>query len=105
MKELDFARIGQRIREVRLSKHLTQDYLSYATGVNVPHISNIENNRTKVSLTLLVAICNALGVTVDYILQSEYTKESPAIEAELLHTMRTLPLEKQRQLLRIAQAL
>ena len=56
MKELDFSLIGQRIREVRCEKHLTQEYLANATGVNVSHISNIETNKVKVSLTLLVQI-------------------------------------------------
>ena len=45
MKELDFSSIGQRIREVRNDKHLTQEYSANATGVNVSHISNIDTNK------------------------------------------------------------
>lgn len=105
MKDLDFGRIGQRIKEVRISKHLTQEYLSYETDVNISHISNIENNRVKVSLTLLVAICNALDVTVDYILENEYVRKNSAIESELANTIHSLSLSKQKQLLRIAKVL
>ena len=47
MKELDFNFIGQRIKEVRNDKHLTQEYLANVTGVNVSHISNIETNKGK----------------------------------------------------------
>ncbi|MBR1852694.1 MAG: helix-turn-helix transcriptional regulator [Lachnospiraceae bacterium] len=75
MKELDFKSIGQKIRETRITEGLTQDYLAKVAKVNVSHISNIENNRVKISLPTLVAVCNALSVTVDYILSDEYTSD------------------------------
>ena len=105
MKELDFDFIGQRIREVRNDKHLTQEYLANATGVNVSHISNIETNKVKVSLTLLVQICNALDVTMDYLLENEYHRPTSIIEKELLNTIKDMKKEKQETLLRIAKVL
>ena len=50
MKDLNFEKIGKKIKEVRLEKKLTQEYLADAVDVNTSHISNIENNRVKVSL-------------------------------------------------------
>ena len=44
---VDFEKIGKRIRSLRIEKNLTQEYLSQKAGVNVSHISNIENNRVK----------------------------------------------------------
>ena len=105
MNELDFSSIGQRIREVRNDKHLTQEYLANATGVNVSHISNIETNKVKVSLTLLVQICNALDVTMDYLLENEYHRPTSIIEKELLNTIKDMKKEKQETLLRIAKVL
>lgn len=105
MKDLDFAFIGKRIRELRTGKHLTQEYLAEITGVNVSHISNIELNKAKVSLTLLVQICNALEVSLDYLLENEYTTPSSALEKELLNTIKGLSKEKQKTLLRIAKIL
>ncbi|MBE6814176.1 MAG: helix-turn-helix transcriptional regulator [Ruminococcaceae bacterium] len=105
MQVLDFAFIGKRIREVRSNKHLTQEYLADATGVNVSHISNIELNKVKVSLSLLVQICNALDVSMDYLLENEYHKPTSALENELLITIRDLPKEKQETLLKIAKVL
>ena len=104
-KELDFDFIGQRIKEVRNDKHLTQEYLANATGVNVSHISNIETNKVKVSLTLLVQICNALDVTMDYLLENEYHRPTSIIEKELLNTIKDMKKEKQKTLLRIAKVL
>lgn len=105
MRELDFDYIGQRIKEVRTDKHLTQEYLANMTGVNISHVSNIETGKTKVSLTLLVQICNALDVTLDYLLENEYHNPTSTIEKELLNTIKDMKKEKQETLLRIAKVL
>ena len=105
MRNLDFAFIGQRIKEVRNDRHLTQEYIADVTGVNVSHISNIETNKVKVSLTLLVQICNALDVTMDYLLENEYHNPTSIIEKELFNIMKDMKKEKQETLLRIAKVL
>lgn len=105
MKELDFSLIGQRIKEVRTDKQLTQEYLANMIGVNTLHVSNIETNKVKVSLTLLIQICNALDVTMDYLLENEYHNPTSVIEKELLNTIKDMKKEKQETLLRIAKVL
>ena len=79
--------------------------MANATGVNVSHISNIETSKVKVSLTLLVQICNALDVTIDYLLENEYHNPTSTIEKELLNTIKDMKKEKQETLLRIAKVL
>ena len=106
MQELNFEEIGQAIRTSRLERHYTQEYIANKIGVNVSHISNIENNRVKVSLTALVAICNALGLTVDYILKNEYTSESSdAIDREIMKELASCPPEKKEKILKIIRIL
>ena len=105
MRELDFGVIGQRIKEVRSDKKLTQEYLAEKTGVNVSHISNIETNKVKVSLTLLVGICNALDVTMDYLLGNEYHNPTSVIEKELSNAIKDMDNAKLETLLRIAKVL
>lgn len=105
MNTLNFANIGQKLRKVRISKNLTQEYVANAADVNTSHISNIENNRVKVSLSTLVQICNALDTTVDYILADEYNHPSSVIEQEILHEVQSCSLETQKQILKIVKAL
>ena len=105
MHDIDFAYIGKRIKDVRIEKRLTQDYLADYANVNVSHISNIENNKVKISLTLLIKVCNALGVSIDYLLQNEYSDPASGIETELIHVLKDMPIDKQETLLRIAKAL
>ena len=54
--EVDYKALGLRIKEVRQRKGMTQDFLAEAVGCNTSHISNIENNYTKPSLNVLLAI-------------------------------------------------
>jgi len=105
VQDIDFAYIGKRIKDVRIEKRLTQDYLADYANVNVSHISNIENNKVKISLTLLIKVCNALGVSIDYLLQNEYSNPASGIETELIHVLKDMPIDKQETLLRIAKAL
>ena len=85
MKEISFEKISKKIKNLRISKGLTQEYVANMADVNTSHISNIENNRVKVSLSTLVQICNALDTTVDYILSDEYVSPASAIEKEILN--------------------
>ena len=100
MKDINFEQISKRIKETRIEKGLTQEYLALAADVNISHISNIENNRVKISLSTLVNICNALDVTVDYILSSEYTTTNP-LDNEFIKKLDSCSAEQKEKLLKI----
>ena len=104
MKDINFEKIGQKLKKIRISKGLTQEYIANMVDVNTSHISNIENNRVKVSLTALVAICNALDITVDYILKNEYVS-ADAIDHEILKELSSCSPEKKEKILKIIQIL
>lgn len=105
MKELNFEQISRKLRETRISKGLTQEYIAEMADVNTSHISNIENNRVKISLTTLVNICNALNVTVDYILSSEYNSPASSIENAILKEVQKCNTDMKERLLKIVIAL
>lgn len=75
------------------------------TDVNVSHISNIETNKVRVSLSLLVGICNALGITLDYLLEKEYHTPTSVTEKELFNAIKGMDNEKLEVLLRVAKVL
>ena len=105
MKDLNFEQIGENLKKIRLSKNLTQEYIANMADVNTSHISNIENNRVKVSLSTLVQICNALDTTVDYILADEYNQPTSALEQEILHELHLCSDDTKKQILKIVKAL
>ena len=105
MKELNFEYIGRRIRDIRISKGITQEYVANYANVNVSHISNIENNRVKISLTTLVNVCNALEVTIDYILNAEYVDASTPLEQSILTVLQKCDNSTKERVLKIIKIL
>lgn len=105
MQELDFEIIGKRLKEIRLSKGLTQEYVANKVDVNTSHISNIENNRVKVSLSALVNICNALDTTIDYILNNQYTDSDSVLNQNILNELQKCDEDMKERILKIIQVL
>ncbi len=66
--ELDYKAIGKRIKIARIKADLTQEQLAERVGISPTHLSNIETGTTRVSLTTIVGLVNALNVTVDDVL-------------------------------------
>ncbi len=102
--KINFEKIGKRIRATRLEKKLTQDYLAQKADVNVSHISNIENNRVKISLSTLISVANALDVTVDYLLENEYAAHS-GIDSQILKQLEGYDADKKERLLKMMELL
>lgn len=63
--ELNYKAIGKRIKIARIKADLTQEVLAERAQISPTHLSNIETGTTRVSLTTIVAIANALESTVD----------------------------------------
>ena len=68
VNELDYAMIGQRIRQARIALGWQQAELAYRAGLNSSYVSHIETGQTKLALPTMVKIANALSVSVDALL-------------------------------------
>ena len=66
--EVDYKAIGQRIKIARIKKGVTQETVAALIDITPAHMSNVETGKTKVSLPTLIAIANALSVSVDTLL-------------------------------------
>lgn len=64
----NFVLIGKRVRETRKQQKITQDQLAEMTQLSVGYISHVETAKKKASLSALISISNALGITVDELL-------------------------------------
>lgn len=54
VSELDYARIGQRIRETRNAKGWPQSEFAFREGLNSAYVSHIETGQTKLALPTIV---------------------------------------------------
>jgi transcriptional regulator with XRE-family HTH domain len=71
------------VQQLRKQRHLSQADLADATGLSVAYISHIETGIKKASLESIVRIANALGVTVDQILNGNQTGNQHEYQSEL----------------------
>ena len=104
-ENIDFKALGTKLREIRISKSLTQEYVATIANVNVSHISNIENNRVKISLQTLVFVCNALEVTIDFVLSKEYFHSTSVLDNEILKELHSCDIKTKEQVLQIIKIL
>lgn len=65
---VDYSALGQNIRKYRTVAGLRQEDLAEKCNCSNSHIGQVENARTIPSLDMVVAIANALNVTVDQLL-------------------------------------
>ena len=63
--------LGDKIREIRLAKKISQVELAKILGVTKQSVSNWENENIQPSIEMLAKIATALSVTTDYLLSRE----------------------------------
>ena len=67
--DAELVKIGARVKQARLAKHLTQMQLAEAANISMSFLSNIENGRQSINLRVLIAISNALNVSADWLIK------------------------------------
>lgn len=71
MRELDYGRVGMRIRQVRKVKGWSQDELARRCGISMSFLGHIERGTRIMSLETFVNICGALEADADELLWGE----------------------------------
>lgn len=104
-QEINYEQLGLKIKKIRQENGLTQDKLAEMVSCNTSHISNIENNHTKVSLNVLLAIANVLNTSIDYLLSEQYENLSLALDNEIMREISNLDIDAKKQILRIIKVL
>lgn len=102
---LDYKSIGKRIKIARIKADLTQEHLAEIVRVSPSHMSNIETGTTRVSLTALVTIANALSVTADDLLCDSVIKARTPFETDIAKLLEDCDAYEIRMIADMAQAL
>jgi transcriptional regulator with XRE-family HTH domain len=64
-KQPSLLAVGDAIRTLRKERELTQEGLAAAAGLNLSYLSAVERADNNPTLTTLIAISNALGLTLE----------------------------------------
>lgn len=82
--EIDFVRVGQRIKSARQEKGLNQAELGRLVGCSNNHMSHVEIGQTKVSLTMLLKISCVLEKDLNYfLLDTPFAQRDCIIDTEI----------------------
>ena len=91
---------GTLIKNLRIQNGLTQNQVAESLGVTPGYISNVENNRTAMSLRILTYYARLVGCSLDSLvgeLEPEYAET--ALDSELYEAIIGLDVETKEKLL------
>lgn len=102
---VDYAAIGQRIKQVRRSRGLTQERLAEALSVSVGYISQMERGVTKINLDTLAAVSSCLGCELSELVTGVSVHHGHYLERDLAQLVERMDARQRRLLLAIARLL
>lgn len=92
---------GTLVKNLRLKSGLTQNQVAESLGVTPGYISNVENNRTAMSLRILTYYARVVGCSLDSLvgeLEPEYSET--ALDRQLYQAITKLDAETKEKLLK-----
>jgi len=95
--------IGNRIREARTAKGMSQLQLADAIQVSPIHISNIEMGKKDFSISILINIAETLQVSTDCILRADTPEIQRIYAAELEELLRDCSSSEKNAILDMAR--
>ncbi len=101
MNQIDYENLGTRMKELRIKMKLTQAEVAKALNVTPGYISNVENNRTAMSLRILIYYARLLNISLDSLIgriDSEYRET--ALDREISQQLQKLDVPQKQKLLK-----
>ncbi len=92
MKDINYKKIGNRIKEARNRLGLTQEKLAERIEVSPSYISEIERGTSICSLAVLVSIAEILNLNLDNLINGINEKN---VDVSFSKIMRGIPKENQ----------
>lgn len=93
---MDFYLLGHKIRNLRVSHHLSQASLAALIDVSTNYIGQIERGDRKPSLETLVELCNALDTSMDYMLSDSLQTPEDQLSQDILARLSSLSPEEKK---------
>ena len=98
---MDAENYGALIKDLRIKNGSTQNQVAESLGVTPGYISNVENNRTAMSLRILTYYARMVGCSLDSLvgdLEPEYSET--ALDRELYQVITKLDVDIKEKLLK-----
>ncbi len=102
---LDYNIIGERLKQARINKKLTQEKLAEQLDVSVAFLSRIERGSSLINLKRLNQICSILDVTEGEILNGVSKNSHGYLNKDLSNLTKNCPPEKMRLIYNIVKVI
>lgn len=89
--------VGQKIRQIRKSRHLTQADLAARIGVTQSDLSRMENGEYKVGLDTLFRILQVFELSMSHFFEEPATAPAASPEAAPFEDWAALPEDSRRE--------
>lgn len=100
---------GNKIREIRKSKHLSQEELAYKASISAAHLGQIERAQKNPTLDTIHRISNALGLSLQEIFADssipEFKYDATVTSDKILLHLEKMSEYQQNEILRIIRSI
>ena len=100
-----YQKVGQRIKEIRLHKKMSQADLSVAAKISLPHISDIERGKAKMQLATFTRLAEALQISTDSLIRPDIPEVNSLYQGEFEELLKDCTPDEIDTILRIVKEL
>lgn len=103
MENIDFAKVGLKMKELRSELGISQQKVASDIGATVAFVSNVENNKVKMNLRMIIYYANMCNVPVDVLLDAGRKKKvyttGDAIDEQIIRTLQSFSVNERKKIL------
>jgi transcriptional regulator with XRE-family HTH domain len=84
---MDLKKLGFRIKHLRKKRNMTQEELSYSSGINSKHLSEVERGAVNISIQNLDRISGSLGIPLTVLLNIEPKRSKEELCRDIINRL------------------
>ena len=81
--------LGKKIKQARLSKKFTQEYVAENVDISIDLLRNIENGRNIGSVPTLLNLCNFLSISPNFLFSELLTYKEDTLDTFLSSSIKS----------------
>ena len=82
--------LGKKIKQSRLSKKYTQEYVAESIDISIDLLRNLENGRNISSVPTLLNLCNFLNISPNFLFSELLTFKEDTLDTFLSSTIKSI---------------
>ncbi|MCM1245783.1 MAG: helix-turn-helix domain-containing protein [Roseburia sp.] len=104
IENIDFNKVGKRMKQLRNEQGITQEKIAKDLGSTIAFVSNIENNRTKINLRVLMYYSKLCHISIDSLLNAgnpefNSTEKDTVVDQEISRVLQHYSMDEKIKIL------